>query len=171
MAISLNMANILIGRTKDKLAENFNIVISLDGLQEMVDDLETVLDIDYETLRILNKEVLAWEVYLREVAGILLVFGDRFKNTKDVYDYLAFLSKKNKPEFLKLSPKYKIPSRNLEDAIMLLMNKKAEMDQFMKDITTLQKFIESFARYMRFHYYRTSRLIKHSYTSFKNAGE
>ena len=168
MAISLKSANILIQKIQPKLKDNYKIEISIDGLQEMVNELENVLDVDYDSLRQLNKESLLWYQYITDLSSILLVYQDRFKNTLDVYSYLSFLSKKDKNNFMLMAPKYKIPTRNIEDAVVLLANKKSEMEIFVKDLNTLMKFLESYRRYMIFHYFRTSRLINHSYARYKN---
>ena len=95
MAISLKSANILIQKIQPKLKDNYKIEISIDGLQEMVNELENVLDVDYDSLRQLNKESLLWYQYITDLSSILLVYQDRFKNTLDVYSYLSFFSKKD----------------------------------------------------------------------------
>lgn len=169
MAISLKQVVTLVDRTAEKLNRDFKFKINLDGLRDTADDLEYVLDVDYETLRELNKDCLYWYSYLSELNSLFGIFIDRYRNSYEVYEYLKFLSKKDKILFMKTAPKYKISTRDFDKSVIELDTKISELKGFIKDLNNIYKFIESFRRYMKFHYYRTSRLISKSYVRFKNS--
>lgn len=168
MSIIISPAIILISAIEDKLASNYGIILSLDGLDEMSKELEHTQENDYDTLRILNKETLYWSNYLIDMQSMLSIYLDRYKNIYDIYNYLQKLTKSDKSEFLKIAPKYKISTRDTETAILELANKKSEIEIFIKNLEALIKMLLSYSRYMTFHYYRTARLINRSYVSYKN---
>lgn len=171
MAISTKSFNALVDSTKDKLENNFNFSINIDGFDKLAEELDLVLDVDYDSLRQLNKETLFWYEYLSDLESMTEIYLDRFKNTLEIYTYLQFLTKKDKNEFLRLAPKYKISTRVFDDAVMELTKRKSDMELFVRNLKNIVKFLESYKRYTLFHYFRTSRLIRTSFKRFKNAGD
>jgi hypothetical protein len=75
---------------------------------------------------------------------------------------LDSISIKNSEQFQLEAPKYKIPSDDLSAAIVLLKQKTDENLVIVKNFKTFLSYIESYIKFTKAVYYKTSAMIRQS---------
>lgn len=171
MAIDLSETYGLIGLISPKIKAHFGVEISIDGLEETLRDIDTVLETDFDSLRELYKQCIAWADYLGETNAIISIYLDQFRNTQDVYKYLEFLTKKDVDRFMVLAPRYKIATRDKSLALSELKVKIDDMKYFLDRYTYLCSKLESYIKLLNYHSYRIKRLINASYQKYARMGD
>jgi hypothetical protein len=152
----------LITRINNKIKNDFGITITLEGLDEIRDEFNFVLDYQIDELKELNKSCLLWITYLTDLNGILFFYSDQYKNVRDIYEYLVSISVKATDEFIAVAPKYKIDVTDIPYAIKFLEDKIENLSQTIKDFKIMMSNIESYKKFMIANYYRSLKLIQQS---------
>ena len=149
-------------RINNQLQRDFGITVNLEGLDDIREEFDFILDYQIDELRELNKSCLLWATYLTDLHGVLFFYSDQYKNVRDIYEYLLSISVKDTDEFIEVAPKYKIDVTDIPYAIKILEDKVENLSLTIKDFKIMMSDIESYKKLMIANYYRSSKLIQNS---------